>query len=249
MTSHSQNRSHAVMSQRFEGVDSLDDFPTPPWATRALFTHTIKDYINKRDHVCMEPACGRGFMAEVFKEYVNKTIAFDIHDYGYGSVANFLSYESKKKVDWIITNPPFKDAEEFVLKGLEISKVGVAVLVRTVFLESVGRYERLFSVTPPTLIAQFVERVPMVKGRVDRTASTATGYAWIVWLKNSPFNHPVMTWVPPCRRELEREQDYVPPNDRIKNVIPFISNSKNLLVTKREVKVKKSNKSQRDLFD
>lgn len=31
-----QNRSHAVMSQRVEAHDSLDHFPTPPWATRAL---------------------------------------------------------------------------------------------------------------------------------------------------------------------------------------------------------------------
>jgi hypothetical protein len=32
----SQNRSSAVMQQRSEPHDSLDDFPTPPWATRAL---------------------------------------------------------------------------------------------------------------------------------------------------------------------------------------------------------------------
>jgi len=30
-----QNRSHAVMAQRHEAADSVDDFPTPPWATRA----------------------------------------------------------------------------------------------------------------------------------------------------------------------------------------------------------------------
>jgi len=31
-----QNTSHAVMAQRVEPHDSLDFFPTPPWATRAL---------------------------------------------------------------------------------------------------------------------------------------------------------------------------------------------------------------------
>ena len=36
-----QNTSHAVMAQRFEAKDSLDDFPTPPWATRALLEHVI----------------------------------------------------------------------------------------------------------------------------------------------------------------------------------------------------------------
>jgi hypothetical protein len=34
-----QNTSHAVMAQRTEPKDSPDDFPTPPWATRALIEH------------------------------------------------------------------------------------------------------------------------------------------------------------------------------------------------------------------
>ena len=38
-----QNTSHAVMAQRHESLDSLDDFPTPPWATRALLEHVIGD--------------------------------------------------------------------------------------------------------------------------------------------------------------------------------------------------------------
>ena len=36
-----QNKSHAVMSQRFESINSLDDFPTPPWATRSLFKYVL----------------------------------------------------------------------------------------------------------------------------------------------------------------------------------------------------------------
>ena len=32
-----QNTSTAVMARRAEAPDSLDFFPTPPWATRALF--------------------------------------------------------------------------------------------------------------------------------------------------------------------------------------------------------------------
>jgi integrase len=34
-----QNTSHAVMAQRTESLDSPDDFPTPPWATRGLIEH------------------------------------------------------------------------------------------------------------------------------------------------------------------------------------------------------------------
>ena len=35
------------------------------------------------------------------------------------------------------------------------------------FIESVGRYDRLFQKHPPAKFAQFTERVPMVKGRLD----------------------------------------------------------------------------------
>ena len=81
------------------------------------------------------------------------------------------------------------------------------MLTRTVFIESIGRYERLFSKEPPTKVAQFTERVPMVKGRLDRKASTATGYAWMVWEKGG--SRPTeLVWIPPCRKSLEREGDY-----------------------------------------
>ena len=38
-----QNKTHAVMSQRHEDKESKDYFPTPPWATRALFEKVLKN--------------------------------------------------------------------------------------------------------------------------------------------------------------------------------------------------------------
>ena len=56
------------MAQRVEPEDSLDDFPTPPWATRALLTHIINnERLSKL--TCLEPACNRGFMSEPLKEF------------------------------------------------------------------------------------------------------------------------------------------------------------------------------------
>ena len=109
--------------------------------------------------------------------------------------------------DWVITNPPFRLGEQFVLRSLKVARRGVAILARTVFIESVGRYEKVFRKTPPTKFAQFTERVPMVKGRLDRKASTATGYCWLVWEKKKR-SAPRLMWVPPCRKSLERDGDY-----------------------------------------
>ena len=203
-----QNTSHAVMAQRHEPKDSPDDFPTPPWATRALLRHVIRDP-NLSRLTCLEPACGRGYMSRPLLEEFQRVDSADLHDYGFGEVRDFLTYPYLAgSHDWVITNPPFKLAQEFIEKAMAVAKCGVAILARTVFLESVGRYEALFSNNPPTYFAQFTERVPMVKGRVDRKASTATGYAWFVWKKDERRNSSELVWIPPCRRKLEKDTDY-----------------------------------------
>jgi hypothetical protein len=203
-----QNTSHAVMAQRVESPDSPDDFPTPPWATRGLVEHVLTGKDDLADQTCLEPACGVGHMAKVLKEYFGEVRCADAYDYGYAEVRDFLTYPYETNVvDWVITNPPFRLAEEFVLRALRVARRGVAILARTVFLESVGRYEGIFREMPPSKFAQFVERVPMVKGRLDGKATTATGYAWLVWEKDAT-NAPRLMWVPPCRKRLERSDDY-----------------------------------------
>lgn len=202
-----QNTSHAVMAQRIEPKDSPDDFPTPPWATRGLLEHII-DTRSLAGLTCLEPACGAGHMAKVLNEYFKTVRSSDAFSYGYGEVRDFVEKPyGPNTFDWVITNPPFRLAEDFVRLALPIARKGVAILARTVFLESVGRYRGIFQEAPPTKFAQFVERVPMVRGRLDIKATTATGYAWLVWEKGTN-EAPRLTWVPPCRKKLERLGDY-----------------------------------------
>src|SRR5437870_859143 len=101
-----QKTSHAVMAQSTEAKDSLDDFPTPPWATRALVEHIIADKLKLRKQTVLEPACGQGHMAKVLAEYFGAVKASDVFTYGYGEVADFVSapYEVGQ-FDWVITNP------------------------------------------------------------------------------------------------------------------------------------------------
>ena len=140
-----QNKSHAVMAQRHEPKNSFDDFPTPPWATRALMEYVL-NVSDNHNLSCREPACGRGYISQVLNEYFEKVISSDVKDYGFGEKKDFLSSCYMEKTDWVITNPPFNIAENFILKALSLSKIGVAVLVRTSFLEGVGRYERLLKI-------------------------------------------------------------------------------------------------------
>ncbi len=197
------------MAQRVESADSLDDFPTPPWAVRSFLRH----HFGGEDLTVMsvwEPACGRGHMAQVLSEFFGSVRASDVFDYGFGEVQDFLTgLSGVRSVDWVITNPPFRLAEDFFQRARQVARKGVALLTRTVFIESAGRFERVFNITPPTSVLQYAERVPMVKGRLDRKASTATGYAWLVWKFDHPSEATLLDWVPPSRKRFERNDDYL----------------------------------------
>lgn len=235
-----QNTSPAVMQQRHEARDALEDFPTCPWATRALC-----EFLKYQGHdlalsTVSEPCANRGYMVAALLDYFGAVQAADVHDYGAGfEVSDYLFGPLPDPIDWTITNPPFRLAEQFIARALEASTDGVAMFVRSAFLEGQGRYERLFSKNPPTYVLQFVERVMMFKGIVresgskywdpnadngpdlpkgkEKTASGATAFSWLVWDKSVPPHAESMDFrlIPPSRLKLERPGDYAPRGDLI----------------------------------
>lgn len=203
------NRSSAVMQQRREPHDSLDDFPTPPWATRALCEWLIRQGEDLRAFTCREPAANRGHMVRPLAEYFAQVEASDVHDYGAGFPVRDYLFGPVDRVHYTITNPPFQLAEQFIARASESSEFGFAMLVRTAFLESTGRHARLFTVNPPSHVLQFTERVVMHKGRLAPEGSTATSYCWLVWLDGGADGSDCrLEWIAPCRKRLERAGDY-----------------------------------------
>lgn len=230
-----QNTSSAVMEQRRAGVpdapEALDYFPTPPWATRALC-----EYLDGRlgwnlgKFTCWEPACGQGFMAAPLRESFHTVRATDVFDYGQGPshLCDFvLDGRARGPMDWVVTNPPFNLALQFVDQALRCANHGVAMLTRSAWLEGGERYRQLFSVRPPSYVLTFTERVVMLEGRLiqsgapdpfnldadgkPRKASSATSYSWSVWTKSAVTGWVHDTrhgWIPPSRRQLERPGDY-----------------------------------------
>lgn len=205
-----QNRSHAVMQQRREPRESRDDFPTPCWATRALCEFLIDGPpAMSAGSVVVEPACGRGTMARPLGEYFTSVVASDKFSYGIHAIGDFL-VETPPVGDLLVTNPPFTLAESFVRRARDADYRAVALLVRTAFLEGGNRFRNLFERDPPAYVLQFAERVPMFKGRLDPKRSTATAYAWVVWVGRD-VRETRLRWVPPCRARLERAGDYILP--------------------------------------
>ncbi|MBX7459535.1 hypothetical protein [Qipengyuania huizhouensis] len=203
-----QNRSSAVMQQRSEPHTSLDDFPTPPWATRALCEWLKSRGEDIEEFTVREPAANRGHMVAPLREYFHRVEASDIHDYGVGFPVRDYLFGDSEPVHYTITNPPFRLAEEFIAKAARTSEFGFAMIVRAAFLESVGRYQRLFAVNPPSHVLQFTERVVIHKGKLSEAGTTATAYAWLVWLGDRDDCDTTLEWLAPCRKRLERASDY-----------------------------------------
>lgn len=160
-----------------------DYYATEPLATQLLLQ------LERFDHHVLEPSCGEGHISEVLRDAGYDVTSRDLVDRGYGEVADFLAIDN---VSWhgdIITNPPYRYAQEFVEKALCIIPDGnkVAMFLKLTFLEGKSR-RKLFRTAPPrrctsrphassvpsmvTLIASAVapQPTPGLCGRKDITA-------------------------------------------------------------------------------
>ncbi len=208
------NTSSAVMAQRTQAADDLDFFPTPGWGTRALCDHLLA----LDGATVWEPACGRGHMSRVLAEYAGRVAASDIGGYGAGEVFDFLSLEGLGlgvppfgAVDWVVTNPPFVHLSRFLNVAVTVASRGVALLGRLQLLEGVDRWNSIYRpYDGHWTVAPFVERLPMEEGCVAPDTSSATAYAWLILDKARPRPSPLV-YIPPCRRRLERPEDYDSP--------------------------------------
>lgn len=195
--------STAVMARRKNRRPSIDYYPTPPWATRALCNWMLARF-DLGSKTCLDPAAGGGHMTEVLEEHFHTVFGSDFYDpanIGWDKL-DFITDVDFPPVDWVITNPPFTLATDFALKAYEHASEGFALLCRTAFLESAGRYEAVFQSIPPTDILIFSERLSMVEGRLDPSASGATSHAWFVWnkFKFKESLGPLVHWLPPGTR-------------------------------------------------
>lgn len=102
-----------------------------------------------------EPACGEGHMSRVLEQHGYRVRSTDIVDRGYGERFDFLGIDNQQWAGDIITNPPYRYAQEFVERALLIIPDGrkVAMFLKLTFLEGKSRRE-LFRNTPPYGLGQ-----------------------------------------------------------------------------------------------
>lgn len=85
----------------------------------------------------------------------------------------------------IVTNPPFKYAQQFIEKALDIISHDryVCMFLKLQFLEGKARKE-IFEKYPPIRVWVSSSRITCAKnGKFDEYPSSAVCYAWFIWKK------------------------------------------------------------------
>ena len=117
-----------------------DFYATDPFAIDIVLPTLEKIGLNKNIWEC---ACGKGHLAERLKDNGYNVYASDLVDRGYGEVKDFLKQDEFHFNGDILTNPPFRFAEDFVKKSFEVLPEGsrIILLLKIQFLETKSRKE------------------------------------------------------------------------------------------------------------
>ena len=127
-----------------------------------------------------------GHMSKVLVQHGYRVRSSDIVNRGYGDeIADFLASDNIQWHGDIVTNPPYKYANAFVEKALQIVQEGskVAMFLKLTFLEGKARKE-LFRKYPPKTVYVASSRIKCASnGDFNIGGSSVTAYAWFVWQK------------------------------------------------------------------
>src|SRR5215472_10081738 len=171
---------HSCQVQRHPHAErGLDLYETPAVAVEALLR------VEKLPARIWEPAAGRGAIVRVLRNHGHAVVASDVFDYGgLNFVGDFLTQEQMPDgCTAIVTNPPFKIAEPFVERALELAPL-VIMLLRLAFLES----ERRCNILEGRGLARvhvFRIRLPMMHRDqwAGKKANSGMSFAWMTWIR------------------------------------------------------------------
>jgi hypothetical protein len=172
----------AATSHGSEERQEHDFYATEPKAADLL--HAVETFPGG----IWESSCGQGHLAERFKQLGHSVVSTDFIDRGYGTgCVDFFQCKNMPDVANIITNPPYKYAERYISKAMELLPQGgkLALFLKVQFLEGKAR-KKLFQAYPPKTVYVSSARLCCAKnGDFEKyKGSTAVAYCWMVWCKN-----------------------------------------------------------------
>jgi len=140
-----------------------------------------------------ECACGEGHLAKVFEKKGILGKASDLIGRGYGEKGVDFLLQQKKWDGWIVSNPPYKYAQDFCEHALSLAS-NVAMFLKLTFLEGQKR-KRFFEKHPPRYVFVYSSRRKCaLNGHFEKSGSSAASYAWFIW-KNDFEGNPTIKWI------------------------------------------------------
>ena len=176
---------HSTQSGRHAHVDRKNDlYETPEGAVRTLLL------VENLPKIIWEPACGPGAIVRVLRKAGHLVWATDLVDYGCEDSESGVDFLMEQyggmpvPVEAIVTNPPYKLADQFVTHALTLVPK-VIMLLRLAFLES-ARRSAILDGGKLARVYVFRNRLPMMHrdGWQGNKASSAVPFAWFVWDHN-----------------------------------------------------------------
>ena len=157
-----------------------DYYATDPRAMECLLSYEIFN------NNIWEPACGEGNLSKVLKAHGYNVYSTDLIDRGYqDKQLDFLNGDYEFNGD-IITNPPFKYTNEFILKSLESIPMGnkVAMYLKINYLSGKKRYKEIYSKFPPYRVYVFTGRYACSKNNTpEGFKNGGMDFVWMIWEK------------------------------------------------------------------
>lgn len=176
--------------------ETNDYYATDPH-TLVLFLNSIKKDGIKLHNNIWECACGEGHLSKVLVEQGYNVKSTDKIDRGYGEVQDFLEILPTQLYDYdILTNPPYKYAQEFVEQSLRLIEDGrlCIMLLKVQFLEGKER-RKLFDKNPPKYVyVNSARQTCYINGDMSKKMSSACCFCWFVWEKGFK-GEPIIRWI------------------------------------------------------
>ncbi|KKN14445.1 hypothetical protein LCGC14_0995960 [marine sediment metagenome] len=177
-----------------------DFYPTPSEAVYGLLSKEKFPY--GAGNFIWEPACGDGAITNILSARGYPTWSTDLYDWGFGtSGIDFLDcdFEEYFHCDHIITNPPFKLANEFAYRGVDFIRKTcgkLCLLLRLQWLEGQKR-GKMFEKIPPQRIWVFSARLPRMHqfGYTGKKTTSTMAFAWFVWDAVDSWKYPQLGWI------------------------------------------------------
>ena len=170
-----------------KGLRKKSDFYETPYS---ITKHLLDRETFNFSKTCLEPACGEGAIVKILKPLWGASLNYYDKDF------NFLT--EKQGYEYVITNPPFSLAFEFVLKAKEISQDKFCMLLPLSYLHGKKRYDQIYTDKEFPLKKVYVfTRYPMLGDKLRDDGKYRTGmmvYAWYVWEKNYK-DLPSIEWI------------------------------------------------------